>query len=478
HSLSGDWLPLSANGGMNLWVGNNRDADGTYATASFIDTYRATGHPHTVVVERNAYLEEARRLARDPELSLAQASSFWRQRAEAEISEDPLRWLGLELKKLVWFWNRYESRTNVSQAFLENFSPILRFDPLAFGLLAVLGGYGLSLMRDPGLRRPRALLVAVLVAPLLGCLIFFVSGEYRHPASCALVIAASFALSRLTRESARWSWSNRRDLARVLALGTLVLLVLYPVQRPSDSSDARAYADWLVTVHPDGEQPTREAYDHAQLVLGTLGGGPSDQVLKSDTLLLLYANRATQFSDLETAELLIATASKLWQMDPVPNNGIPEHVALGVHNDLFLRVRQLASQPFIHENPTTERQLALLGSNGYAEITAYLQTNRVAEARTFAAEAVARAPSSAEALAERGRVELVAGDPETAFPWLNRSFNAWPPVAAPAVLLCEYYLQAHDPARAAMYLREATRRDPSNADVPQLQKLLSTLQTR
>jgi 4-amino-4-deoxy-L-arabinose transferase-like glycosyltransferase len=472
HASSGDWLPLSANGGMNLWIGNGPDADGTYVTASFIDAYPATGHPHTVVVERNAYLGEARRLSENPELGLAQASAFWRQRAVAEIAQEPLRALGLELKKLFWFWNRYESRTNVSLAFLEHFSAILRFDPLGFGIVAVLAGYGLLTMSEPELGWSRLILLALIAAPLVGCLIFFVSGEYRHPASGALVIAASFGLSRLTRGFAD-VWPKRRAVASALSLLALAVLVLYPVQRPSDRSDAKAYAEWLVTVHPDGQPPTREAYEHAEVVLGTLGEDFADRVLRQQTLLLLYANQATQFPELRTAQLLISTASELWHMDPVPSHGIPEPMALRVHDDLFQRVRQLASQPFSREHPAIERRLALLGSNGYREIAAYLQAGRWEEARVFATEAVELAPSSTEALAERGRVELLAGNTDAALPWLSRSFDAWPKRALPAVLLCELAVQARDPARAVAYLREASLRDPADPDVLQLERLFS-----
>jgi hypothetical protein len=122
HERSGDWLPLSANGGMNLWVGNNRAAAGAYMSASFVGSYQPTGHEYTVVVERIAYLEEARRRTEDAGLGLAEASAFWRDLAFQEIMSDPPRWLGLELRKLTLFCNRFESHTNVSDEFLAHFS--------------------------------------------------------------------------------------------------------------------------------------------------------------------------------------------------------------------------------------------------------------------------------------------------------------------------------------------------------------------
>ena len=471
HASSGDWLPVSANGGMNFWVGNNRDADGTYAAASFQNRDPFAGHEYTVVVERNAYLAEARRRLAAPQLSLAEASTFWRQKAGAEISADPLRWLGLEWRKLLWFWNRYEVRSNVSLAFLENFSPILRFDPVGFGVLALLGGFGLTLLSAARWQRAKLALVAAIAAPLATCLAFFVSGEYRHPASCALVLAASFALAQISRGTARFAWAGRAERAQTLALAALAVLVLYPVQRAGDGDNAKAYANWLVTVHPDGRVPTLNAYDRAERILATYPDTFPDNVAKNETLLLLYANRATQFADEQAAEQLIATASKLWQMTPTPKNGISEPVALRVHKNLLERARQVASQPFVDALPSVQRRLALLGGHGYSEVKQYLAANRVDEARAFTTQALELAPSSAEALAERGRVELSAGNLQAAVPWLEQSYDAWPALALPALLLSRYFLQTGNSAQAATLLEEAARREPANPDVQQLRRL-------
>jgi predicted Zn-dependent protease len=143
-----------------------------------------------------------------------------------------------------------------------------------------------------------------------------------------------------------------------------------------------------------------------------------------------------------------------------------------VHQNLFLRVRALASQPFIADSPGAAHRLGLLGSHDYGEIEDYLRANRLADARTFARDAVAIAPSSVEALAERGRVELVAGSPQ-AQPYLEQSLNAWPKLSLPAVLLCQYFMRAGDTSRSVQLLREASRRDPNDAAVLQLQRLFA-----
>ncbi len=475
HERSGDWLPLSANGGMNLWVGNNRTATGAYTSANFVGSYQATGHEYTVVVERNAYLEEARRRTQDVDLGVADASAFWRGLAFDEILSDPPRWLGLELEKLTLFCNRFESHTNVSTEFLARFSNILRFDPLGFGALMLLGGYGFLLLygsREASERRAALLLLTAIGAPLLGCLIFFVSGEYRHVASCALTIAAAHALARWSRGIARLPWTTRGDKVRSLGWAALGLLVLYPVDRPGDTGNATAYASWLATVHADGEKPTREAYDRAERILYTSDDAALSGVLRDEALLVVYMNRAIEFGDLHAAQLLTDTAVRLWQRDPEPRNGVPEPIARRVHRLLFERVRQLAAVPFVNGDPQLSRRLALLGGHDYAEIAQSARAGSLSEARALAAEAVELTSASVEALTEQGSVELFAGQPEAGRAILERAVDTWPEQARPAVILCQQALQAADGRRAAKYFEIANDREPTNRDVQQLRRAL------
>src|SRR4029079_17684636 len=76
--LHGTWAPVSANGGMNLWVGNHRGAVGVYQAADFLKTPRAAG-------EESGFLDEARRRTGDPALALTGADGYWRGEALREV---------------------------------------------------------------------------------------------------------------------------------------------------------------------------------------------------------------------------------------------------------------------------------------------------------------------------------------------------------------------------------------------------------
>lgn len=89
HERSTEWTPLSANGGMNFRIGNHRGASGTYDDAPFVGSSKGGDYRHTIVVERDKFLAEARRRSGDARLTLARASEFWRNEAWQEIQADP-----------------------------------------------------------------------------------------------------------------------------------------------------------------------------------------------------------------------------------------------------------------------------------------------------------------------------------------------------------------------------------------------------
>lgn len=128
----------------------------------------------------------------------------------ADITAEPMSWLALEARKWLMFWNQNESRTNASLDFVSRFSPVVAFDFLGFGVLAIAGVYGLLLVLGRADAIAAALLSVAVFAPLVVCLLFFVSGEYRHPAAPALAILAGLSFAHLLDENAKRA---RRSIA-------------------------------------------------------------------------------------------------------------------------------------------------------------------------------------------------------------------------------------------------------------------------
>lgn len=179
--VSGELVPVTANGGMALWAGNHEGATGIYSQPAFLSN---------PVPEREAedYRAEAsRRTGR--ELTLAQSSRFWTAETLRRWTSHPGAAAGLFARKLRLWLSATESQTNLSYYFARDFSWVLAVFRLHLGWILPFALIGLVDLRR--LAVP-ALPIAV---SLLTCLLFYVSSEYRHPVvPCLLLFAGSGAL--------------------------------------------------------------------------------------------------------------------------------------------------------------------------------------------------------------------------------------------------------------------------------------------
>jgi tetratricopeptide (TPR) repeat protein len=136
------------------------------------------------------------------ELTQAEASSVLFRRGVRWAVTHPAQELSLAARKLYYFWNRTESPTNLSFAFARRFSSLLRALPFDWGVVAPLGIAGMIAARRRW--REQVLLHLAIVVPLVTCLLFFVSAEYRLPAAAPLILFGAYALARA------WVWGHRK----------------------------------------------------------------------------------------------------------------------------------------------------------------------------------------------------------------------------------------------------------------------------
>ncbi len=207
-AASGEWIPVSANGGMALWAGNHEQATGIYSEPPFLSN---------PVPEREAedYRAEASRRA-GRELTLAGSSAFWTRATLARWAADPAGAVRLAARKLRFWFHAVESQTNLSYYFARDFSPVLQVARLHLGWILPFAVLGFAL-------RPRAFLVPAIpvAASLLTCALFYTSSEYRHPVvPCLLLFAAAGArrVGSLLRGGA--------PAARVAAAAALLALLV------------------------------------------------------------------------------------------------------------------------------------------------------------------------------------------------------------------------------------------------------------
>ncbi len=211
--VGGEFVLTTSSAGMNLYVGNNPDAHGLYWEAPFL----SSAEPQ---YENEDYRIEASRQA-DKNLTTRQAGQHWTRQSLSWIVNNPIDYIILEWRKLFYFWNRTEFANNVSIYFAKDVSSLLRMNPFGFWLIAPIGLSGLIWMGIKlGWQRMRVAYLWVL-AYLIGCMMFFVSSEYRLPIMLPLMVGAGFLLKELYE---RFKSRQTDELFRLIILG----LVFFP----------------------------------------------------------------------------------------------------------------------------------------------------------------------------------------------------------------------------------------------------------
>ncbi|MBI2501783.1 MAG: tetratricopeptide repeat protein [Candidatus Latescibacteria bacterium] len=209
--VGGEFALTTSSAGMNFYVGNNPQATGIYAQADFVPS----AEPDQ---EREGFLREAERRQGHP-LTPASASAYWLGEGWDFIRLQPDQYLALLWRKFCLFWHEVESQNNLSYYFAQDWVPFLRLTP-NWGWVAPLA---LAAWGVWGSARRETLLELYCLAYLLGCLLFFVSSEYRLPLVPVLLLWAALGLSEGQRALQRRQWGKLGVAA--LATGGLAVLV-------------------------------------------------------------------------------------------------------------------------------------------------------------------------------------------------------------------------------------------------------------
>jgi 4-amino-4-deoxy-L-arabinose transferase-like glycosyltransferase len=225
YAVGGDPVLVTYAGGLNLYLGNNPDANGSFRVPRIF--------PRSIADdpwEQRAIFEAWAERASGRELLPSEVSAFWAAQARDFIREHPARWLHLELRKLALALNAFEPWNVRSITMSRRFSWVLRLPLVSFGVLAPFAFLGLALT----LGRARRLvpLYALLSSVLVTLLAFFVLSRYRMAAVPVLAIfgaaglvecfdalrarrlrrvAVAVALTALFAAGVHWPWRFARE---------------------------------------------------------------------------------------------------------------------------------------------------------------------------------------------------------------------------------------------------------------------------
>ncbi len=199
---SGDLIPVSSNGGINLYIGNHPGAQGMF-----------TVPPEMRFDLRVASKQVAERAA-GRELSDGEVSDYWAGLALDFVRSHPGAFLGLTARKFVLFWNHYEIPNHYDMNFVAEFAPVLRLSPSRFAVVAPLGLLGLALAARRRLRVGLLILFGSVFA--LSVIPFFITARYRLAIVPVLLVGAGYALT--------WLWETARERRWKRLAAALVVL--------------------------------------------------------------------------------------------------------------------------------------------------------------------------------------------------------------------------------------------------------------
>lgn len=211
-AMTGEPLLTSFQGGVNFWIGNNPDADGTYRP---LVAGRQVPERERAEAVRLAEQERGRRL------SPREVSLYWLHRALSWASREPGAFLRLQARKLALFWSPYEWPDAVDYAWLRQQSPALRAAFVERGALSLLAIAGLWLIRRDW--RRWAPVLALLLGWMAVTVAFFLFSRYRLPAVPPLTLLAAVPLARLA-EAIR----ERRAIASSAGIAAVVAAFIVP----------------------------------------------------------------------------------------------------------------------------------------------------------------------------------------------------------------------------------------------------------
>lgn len=250
YLVSGETVLISANAGVNLYIGNNIRARGR-----FVDDLPDLGHFRTCFDYPAIIARLEKNLSR--KLDYSDTSAFFADKAWQFIRDHPADFGRLLLTKTALFWGPRELTHNNAVRYDREFSRVLRYLPGNFALVLGLGLTGMLILaacrirgRMPiGVHAPRqdeafymsALMTLFVLTYFASFLPFFVTSLYRAPILPFLLIFASVAAVHVVLGLV--SPRRIRPLAWAAAAATLCLALHVPLfQR--EKADAANLARW------------------------------------------------------------------------------------------------------------------------------------------------------------------------------------------------------------------------------------------
>jgi tetratricopeptide (TPR) repeat protein len=216
YAIDGGFYLTTSQFGSNFYIGNNPNADGTYASIRF-----GRGAPEFERLDAKEVAEES--VGRT--LSPSEVSSFWAGRALGYITSQPVSWLKLTGRKILLLFNRTEMLdTEAQESYAEFSTPLKMLGWIGhFGLLMPLAIAGVIATWPD--RRRLWVIHALALTYAASVVMFFVFARYRYPLVPFLILFGAALIQRPLKRSL----SKRQQLVAATVIIAAAIFANIPV---------------------------------------------------------------------------------------------------------------------------------------------------------------------------------------------------------------------------------------------------------
>lgn len=216
YVVADDFVPVASSGGINLFIGNNADADG-------ISAVMPSPLGRSWEIKDIKYLAEKET---GREMKASEISDFWLNKGMQWIKENPGRFTRLYIKKLYYCINTAELSNNRNLNLFRKSLAVLKFNPFNFGLIFALAVFSLVLIiQNRIMNKERLLIIAFIVFYFALISLFFINARFRLPAVPLIIIFAAFGLEYLIYSMRSLQSLIRSIPALIFGLGAFLFSV-------------------------------------------------------------------------------------------------------------------------------------------------------------------------------------------------------------------------------------------------------------
>lgn len=212
---SGQFRIMPWQGPFTFYIANaSKNANGKYFTQTVYIPEREHWQNPARLESEALYLQNTNKFKIN---SIDEFNNYWKQLTREKIAANPVKWLKLTARKAYYYFHNFEQYNNKTYSFHKSLSPVLRYNPLGWGLLLILAVLALAGNRLPG-RNGKTVIFAFLIMAA-STIIFLVSGRFRL-LSVPMLIAIAAGITNMKL--------GRLFTGKNMAIALVVAAIVFP----------------------------------------------------------------------------------------------------------------------------------------------------------------------------------------------------------------------------------------------------------